>query len=452
MTTNSNDGDLATLLGALQKLAGVKAAAPNECGCNGNCKCKPVDEELANSPREKTMGDLRDMVPTEHTPSTGVRDPRPGDNPLADLDEAVTSPGFKVGDEIEWDEETGSPESGPSGDLAPMSGTVVKLDPKGYIVQRHDNDEEMLVNFDWARANGEGEEEECPNCGGTGHSAMGTRVEARCRACKGTGIKKYDDEDDYDPHQEWESDRFARDDLEETVKDGFDDRKEKEKEEEDEEEQDESAKKTLSEFDREMTTEELAQVDALAETLAHDLRRTKIEHSAEAFDSTVADRAIAEGKTEFVHKHNQYAVRVDETHVRVFPMLEGRAMTAVPLYVVEAEWWQKDHDKPAHERKAASKKTSALKGWEDPTGKNPKTAMQRRDAKELDLDGKKLPKLLRKQADEAAPTGVKKRSWGGSMGDDSKVPAPQPGDKPATAKKKAKNYWYPKRNDPRYDN
>jgi hypothetical protein len=61
----------------------------------------------------------------------------------------------KVGDDIEWDEEEGDAENGPTGHLNLASGTVTKLHPKGYMVKRHDSfsgdDKDQLIHHNWAR-------------------------------------------------------------------------------------------------------------------------------------------------------------------------------------------------------------------------------------------------------------------------------------------------------------
>jgi hypothetical protein len=80
---------------------------------------------------------------------------RKGDKKLKEATEAPHVHAHKVGDDIEWDEEHGNPESGPTGHLNTASGKISALHKKGYMVKRHDSfsgdDKDQLIHHNWAR-------------------------------------------------------------------------------------------------------------------------------------------------------------------------------------------------------------------------------------------------------------------------------------------------------------
>lgn len=470
-STNINTENPDELIAVLQKLSGLKGPlSAKPCGCNDDCDCEVavVDEEskLANAAPTQaelmrdTMTSISDApgAETGHTPSKGVRNTRIGDNPLADLDESYRfGPGSSEGvyDAImrrlvhqhpevlkkygfrtveEWVAEKAAymdnlEEIGTS-DISIWTRDVIN-DLERYGIKNGDDvmaETERQDESKWRYGCGKkitvsvprgyGYREIPAECGSTSYTGGVNQCSDCADKIPEPRVPDYGDiEHDYD-------------------------------------------------VDESVSTE-------LEESLARDWQRTKLEAIAEDFNLEIAEAAIKEGKDKYTHNFKDFAIRKDDTHIKIYPILEGRVMTMVPLFVTEAdEWWASNHNKPAHLRKAAAKKKSALKGWEDPTGKDTTPAVVRKNPHAASADDHKLPSLLRKQAgpehdiplaiphkdddhelvsEAKVPTGVKKRSWGGSMGDDSKVPAIKSSDKPATKKKKAQNYWYPKRNDPRYD-
>ena len=80
------------------------------------------------------------------------------------------------------------------------------------------------------------------------------------------------------------------------------------------------------------------EINTLAESLARDWQKTKLENIAENFNVGAAERAISEGKNSYTHGHKTFAIRKDSNLVKVFPVLEGRVMTQVPLYIAESNW------------------------------------------------------------------------------------------------------------------
>lgn len=79
------------------------------------------------------------------------------------------------------------------------------------------------------------------------------------------------------------------------------------------------------------------EINTLAESLARDWMSDKLQHIAENFNPNVAAKAYSKGKTAYRHKLHEFAIREDGDLVKVFPVLEGRVMTQVPLYVMEVK-------------------------------------------------------------------------------------------------------------------
>ena len=80
--------------------------------------------------------------------------------------------------------------------------------------------------------------------------------------------------------------------------------------------------------------------EELQESLAREWQRDKLSHIAESFNPRIAEKAIGKGKTEYRHKLHEFAIREEGNKIKVFPILEGRVMTQVPLYVTEGKLGQ----------------------------------------------------------------------------------------------------------------
>ena len=93
--------------------------------------------------------------------------------------------------------------------------------------------------------------------------------------------------------------------------------------------------------------------DELMESrLMQEWKETKIQHYADELNMSAVGRAITEGAESFVDGTREYAVRTQDGFVKIYPVIENRVMTQVPVYVMQEgadiDW--KQYDKPPHMR------------------------------------------------------------------------------------------------------
>jgi len=74
----------------------------------------------------------------------------------------------------------------------------------------------------------------------------------------------------------------------------------------------------------------------LGASLMREWQETKLQGVSDEFDTKVAMKAIAEGKTEYRHGSKQFAIRTDNNIIKVFPILENHTLLTMPLLALEA--------------------------------------------------------------------------------------------------------------------
>ncbi len=88
--------------------------------------------------------------------------------------------------------------------------------------------------------------------------------------------------------------------------------------------------------------------ESLSALLMTEWKETKLQAVSDEFDTDAAIQAITEGKKEYVKGSKKFAVRMDESVAKVYPVMENRTLMTMPLFVIDTAALVKESDKPSH--------------------------------------------------------------------------------------------------------
>ena len=341
--TNISSSDPDELISALRKLSGIKHQEPaaKSCGCEEPCDCEmevvdEADQEPANAPEPRTLADLRDVIDaaggTAHTaraPTNPVPS-RSGDNPLADeVHEDGISEGDGPDDTIMIDGQAVDKDSieiygvdtqdyPDFADAFISSATFTDWTPltTKQLDQLQDKYPELVNELARQSLNEDLDEGE-----GSSKAVVGAIIRRIVNRHPELLSK-------YGPKAVTNAVEDVAIDLNDLEEIGTSDVSI-------------WTQRVIDDLERQGSVKapelDENEINTLAESLARDWMSDKLQHIAENFNPNVAAKAYSKGKTAYRHKLHEFAIREDGDLVKVFPVLEGRVMTQVPLYVMEVK-------------------------------------------------------------------------------------------------------------------
>ena len=114
---------------------------------------------------------------------------------------------------------------------------------------------------------------------------------------------------------------------------------------------------------------------SLSAMLMREWTETKLQAVSEEFDTEAAVQAISEGKTEYVKGSKKFAVRLEESVAKVYPIMENRTLMTMPLFVIDTASLVKEAEVTVTKKSAADswKQHTNTGSKEHDVPKDPKT-------------------------------------------------------------------------------